>query len=129
MVIDNCLLPETIDHIEGMTPRVPQIPTVAGSLVRLARLKAGLTQRQLADRLGVTQPVVAADESGRRQPTVPTLMRIVSAAGFDLRLRLDPHEDHDEVLESLERQRPREEQERWSDFQANIVQSARQRLR
>ena len=112
-----------------MTPQVLQSPTVAGSLVRLARLKAGLTQRQLADRLGVTQPVVAAYESGRRQPTVPTLMRIVSAAGFDLRLRLAPHDDHDEVLESLERQRPREEQERWSDLQRNIVQSARQRLR
>lgn len=103
-------------------------PTVAGSLILSARLKAGLTQRQLADRLGVTQPVVAAYESGRRQPTVQTLMRILSGAGFDLRLRLAPHEDHDEVLESLERQRPREERQRWRDFQRGIVQSARQRL-
>jgi len=105
-----------------------QSPTVAGSLILSARLKAGLTQRQLADRLGVTQPVVAAYESGRRQPTVQTLMRILSAAGFDLRLSLAPHEDHDEVLESLERERTREEQERWRDFQRGIVQSARQRL-
>jgi len=78
-----------------------QSPTVAGSLVLSARLKAGLTQRQLADRLGVTQPVVAAYESGRRQPTVPTLMRFLSAAGFDLCMSLAPHEDHDEVLESV----------------------------
>ncbi len=111
-----------------MAPQLLRSPTVAGSLVLSARLKAGLTQRQLADRLGVTQPVVAAYESGRRQPTVPTLMRIVSAAGFDLRLSLAPHEDHDEVLETLEMQRPREEQERWSNFQRSIVQSARQRL-
>lgn len=111
-----------------MAPHLLQSPTVAGSLVLAARLKAGLTQRQLADRLGVTQPVVAAYESGRRQPTVPTLMRMVSAAGFDLRLSLAPHEDHDEVLESLERRRPREEQERWSNFQRDIVQSARQRV-
>lgn len=111
-----------------MAPHLLQSPTVAGSLVLSARLKAGLTQRQLADRLGVTQPVVAAYESGRRQPTVPTLMRIVSAAGFDLRLSLAPHEDHDEVLESLERLRPREEQERWSNFQRDIVHSARQRV-
>jgi transcriptional regulator with XRE-family HTH domain len=111
-----------------MAPHLLQSPTIAGSLILSARLKAGLTQRQLADRLGVTQPVVAAYESGRRQPTVPTLMRIVSAAGFDLRLSLAPHENHDEVLESLERQRPREEQERWRNFQRDIVQSARQRL-
>jgi transcriptional regulator with XRE-family HTH domain len=107
-----------------VTPQLLRSPTVAGSLVLSARLKAGLTQRQLADRLGVTQPVVAAYESGRRQPTVPILMRMVSAAGFDLRLHLAPHEDHDEVLESVEKQRPREEQERWSNFQRDIVQRA-----
>jgi transcriptional regulator with XRE-family HTH domain len=111
----------TIDYIEGMTPQLLRSPTVAGSLVLSARLKAGLTQRQLADLLGVTQPVVAAYESGRRQPTVPTLMRIVSAAGFDLRLNLAPHEDHDEVLESLERRRPHEEQERWNTFQRDLA--------
>jgi transcriptional regulator with XRE-family HTH domain len=107
-----------------MASQLLRSPTVAGSLVLSARLKAGLTQRQLADRLGVTQPVVAAYESGRRQPTVPTLMRMVLAAGFDLRLHLAPHEDHDEVLESVEKQRPREEQERWSNFQRDIVQRA-----
>jgi transcriptional regulator with XRE-family HTH domain len=111
-----------------MAPRLLQSPTVAGSLILSARLKAGLTQRQLADRLSVTQPVVAAYESGRRQPTVQTLMRIVSAAGFDLRLTLVPHEDHDEVLESLERQRPRDQQERWRNFQRDIVDAARRRL-
>jgi len=98
-----------------MASHLLQSATVAGSLVLSARLKAGLTQRQLADRLGVTQPVVAAYESGRRQPTVPTLMRIVAAAGFDLRLSLAPHDDHDEVLESLEGRRPREEPELKSD--------------
>jgi transcriptional regulator with XRE-family HTH domain len=94
----------------------------------LARLKAGLTQQQLASRLGVTQPVVAAYESGRRQPTVQTLMRIVEAAGFDLRMSLAPHEDHDEVLVALERQRPSEEQERWRTYQRDIVDAGRRRL-
>ncbi len=112
-----------------MAPQLLQSPIVAGSLVLSARLKAGLTQRQLADRLGVTQPVVAAYESGRRQPTIPTLMRIVSAAGFDLRMSLAPHDDHDDVLESLERHRPHEEQRRWRDFQHDIVEAARQGLR
>ena len=50
-------------------------------------------------------------------------MRMVSVAGFDLRLVLEPREDHDEVLESLERQRPREEQERWRKLQEGIAQS------
>jgi transcriptional regulator with XRE-family HTH domain len=109
-------------------PHLLRSPTVAGSLILSARLKAGLTQKQLSDRLGVTQPVVAAYESGRRQPTVQTLMRILAAAGFDLRLSLAPHEDHDEVLEDLERQRPSEERERWRIYQRDIVEAARRHL-
>jgi uncharacterized protein len=68
---------------------------VAANLVLSARLGAGLTQRDLAHRLGVSQPTVAAYESGRRQPTVPTLSRILAAAGFDLELGLVArHEIH-----------------------------------
>jgi uncharacterized protein len=53
----------------NMVSHLLQSPALAGSLVLSARLKAGLTQRQLAERLDVTQQVVAAYESGRRQPT------------------------------------------------------------
>ncbi|HVA06284.1 MAG TPA: helix-turn-helix transcriptional regulator [Acidimicrobiales bacterium] len=111
-----------------MPPRLLHSPTISGSLVLSARLKAGLTQQQLAARLGVTQPVVAAYESGRRQPTVPTLMKMLAATGFDLRLSLAPHEDHDETLDALERRRPSEEQERWRDYQRDIVDAARRHL-
>jgi transcriptional regulator with XRE-family HTH domain len=88
----------------------------------------GLSQRQLAHRLGVTQPVIAAYESGRRRPTLETLMRMLSAAGFDLRLALAPHDDHDEVLEALERQKPIGEQMRWRDHQRQLVRVATERL-
>lgn len=108
--------------------RLQTSPTVAGSLILTARLKAGLTQRDLADRLGVSQPTVAAYESGRRQPTLQTLMRILAGAGFDLELRLAPHDDHDEVLEALERLRTPEEQERWRTHQRELVHSSRQKL-
>jgi hypothetical protein len=56
------------------------------------------------------------------------LMRMLAAAGFDLRMMLAPHDDHDEVLESLESQRSPEEQERWRRYQQGLVQAARQRL-
>lgn len=111
-----------------MAQRLQSSPSVAGSLILAARLKSGLTQRQLADRLGVTQPTVAAYESGRRQPTVPTLMRWLAAAGFDLRMTLVAHDDHDEVLESLERLRSPADQERWRRYQREQVQRARDRL-
>jgi transcriptional regulator with XRE-family HTH domain len=111
-----------------MASKLQSSPSVAGSLILAARLKSGLTQRELADRLGVSQPTVAAYESGRRQPTVPTLMRWLDAAGFDLRMTLAPHDDHDAVLESLERLRSPDDQERWRRYQRERVQMARDRL-
>ena len=56
----------------------------AAALLREARTRAGLSQRQLGARVGVRQPVIAAYEGGRRQPSFPTLRRLLRAAGYDL---------------------------------------------
>ena len=62
-----------------------------GALLRSARINAGLTQRMVAARAGVSQPVVAAYESGRRQPTVSMLRRLLAAALHDLVITAAPH--------------------------------------
>lgn len=62
----------------------------AGEILRRARTAAGMSQRGVAERAGVTQPEVSAYENGRRQPTLPTLQRLVAATGFTLRLELQP---------------------------------------
>jgi uncharacterized protein len=56
----------------------------AGSLLRRARLGAGMSQAELAFRAGVAQSVISAYEAGRRQPSLPTLARLIDAAGSDL---------------------------------------------
>ena len=45
-----------------------------------ARRKLGMTQAQLADRLGVSQPCVSQWETGRRTPSAPILDRIARLA-------------------------------------------------
>ena len=45
--------------------------TSAGVLLRRARVRAGLTQQELAERAGVAQSVISVYESGQRQPSVP----------------------------------------------------------
>src|ERR1700760_410906 len=60
----------------------------SATLLRSARQRAHLTQGQLATRAGITQSVVSAYESGRRQPSVPTLAALVAATGFELDLQL-----------------------------------------
>ena len=56
----------------------------AASLLRTARTRAGLSQRALAAAAGTSQSAVAAIESGRKQPTVATLERLLRAAGTEL---------------------------------------------
>lgn len=58
-----------------------------GSLIREARFADGLTQAQLARRLGVTQPSVARMEAAGDEVSVATLQRALSALGRSLELR------------------------------------------
>ena len=81
----------------------------AASLILLARLKARLSQRELAERAGVPTTMVSAYECDKRQPTLPTLFRLVEAAGFEVRMRLEPKDRHDELLEAIEAGRSDEE--------------------
>ena len=53
------------------------------SLIAKARLKAGYTQTQLADAIGVGQAQIANWESGFRKPKMDALMRIGAALGVD----------------------------------------------
>lgn len=56
----------------------------AGTLLRDARRRAGMTQAQLAHRAGITQSVVSAYESNRREPSLPALLRLIAATGHAL---------------------------------------------
>lgn len=76
---------------------------IAGALLRSARLRSGLSQTAFADLLGIAQPTLSAYESGRRQPTLPTLMRMLTRAGLELRLDLAQADNHDAVLAEWER--------------------------
>lgn len=69
-----------------------------GALVKQARTKAGLTQDQLAAKAGTSQPAIARYETSRVVPDLETLLRLIRMCGFDLRIDLQPHDDHDEVL-------------------------------
>lgn len=72
----------TIRYIDVMDDRQ------AAGLLKRARQRAKLSQKVLARRAGVTQSVVSAYESSRRQPSLPTLRRLVAAAGMELDVRV-----------------------------------------
>lgn len=62
---------------------------LASALIR-ARADAGLTQEQLAERMGTKQAVVARWEGGKVLPSTRTLMRLAKATGTTLRIRFTP---------------------------------------
>ncbi len=59
-------------------------------LVRDARHAADITQAQLADRAGTTQPAIAAYESAKRTPSIVTLRRLLDACEHDLEVLVRP---------------------------------------
>jgi transcriptional regulator with XRE-family HTH domain len=70
---------------------------MTGQLIRNARVRAGLTQRELAQRLGTHQPVVARWENESTRPDFDSVVKAVEACGFDLHVELRSV-DHDTVL-------------------------------
>lgn len=64
-------------------------------LVREARKRAGLTQRELAERSGTTQSAVARLESGRTSPSFDLVLRLVRACGLRLDVALEEYDDSD----------------------------------
>jgi len=63
--------------------------TLAGELAELVyavRTRAGLTQTELARRMGTTQSSIARVEGGGSLPTVDMLARLSRATGIPLRL-------------------------------------------
>ena len=65
-----------------------------GKLLRQARINARLSQTEVARRALVAQSVVSAYESGRREPSVSTLERLIRATGHRLILDLERSSDY-----------------------------------
>lgn len=59
-------------------------------LVYQMRTQAGISQSELARRMGTRQPFISDIERGGRTPTVATLNRIAHATGNRLRLTAEP---------------------------------------
>lgn len=74
---------------------------IGGELVREARLRAALTQAELARRAGPMQSATARLESGRTSPALEDVIRLLRLTGFDLRVELVPDDDSDRSTAEL----------------------------
>jgi transcriptional regulator with XRE-family HTH domain len=63
--------------------------SLASQLIE-ARARSGLTQAEVADRMGTSQSTVARLESGGAKPSLSTLKRFAQATGARVRITLEP---------------------------------------
>jgi transcriptional regulator with XRE-family HTH domain len=79
----------------------------SGTLIREARLRAGLSQSELAERSGKDRAQIARWEADVVQPSFETLRELIRACGFDLELNFVPYavDEHEtkELRERLQR--------------------------
>ena len=63
---------------------VVKMSTLGGmSLIRAWREHLGLTQEEVARRMGITQPAYAKIEGGKNQPRIATCKRLAMAMGVE----------------------------------------------
>jgi transcriptional regulator with XRE-family HTH domain len=75
----------------------------ANTLVRTARQRKGLTQRELAHRAGIPQPMISSIERGLQDPRYSTLERILAAVDQEIDVvdRAGRGVDRTQFVESL----------------------------
>lgn len=76
--------PEYRNAYEAMSPEFE-----LASAIIAARLQAGLTQSELAERMGTKQPYIARLETGTNNPSFKTLERIAEATGLQLKISFE----------------------------------------
>lgn len=80
--------PEFVRAYEALEEEFALASAVIG-----ARAHAGLTQDELAARMGTSQSAIARLESGRSRPSTTTLAKLAAATGTKLRVSFVPDDE------------------------------------
>jgi transcriptional regulator with XRE-family HTH domain len=77
---------------------------LTGATLRALRERAGLSQRRVAERVGITASVLSAYERERREPGLEIAGRIIEATGCRVRFdtALDPAVQAERLVQVLE---------------------------
>jgi transcriptional regulator with XRE-family HTH domain len=84
----------------------------AAQIIREARLKAGLTQTELATRLSRERAQVARWEIGGQEPSFENLRSVVEACGFSLRIEIAERDETPALDAELDASLPQAPQQR-----------------
>lgn len=66
--------------------------------LQVLRNRAGLTQKEMGRRVGVSQAFIAAVESGKREPRLEVLRRMADVLGYSVDLVIQSDNQHNTTL-------------------------------
>ena len=90
---------------------------ISGDLLREARLRAGLSQAELARRAGKPISVIGRWERGEVKPSLETLRELIRATGLELGFTLTNADSDDHDLALIRRSLARSPAERFAEGQ------------
>jgi transcriptional regulator with XRE-family HTH domain len=102
----------------------------AGELIKEARRRSRLSQRELATRAGTSQAAISRIESGREEPTLERLEQILAGLGWRPVIELEPIALHDDEPQRLYAERNEDPAVRlegglnWIEFAQELVGAA-----
>lgn len=104
---------------------------ISGDLLREARLRAGLSQAELARRAGKPTSVIGRWERGEVRPSLETLRELIRAAGLELGFTLTNADSNDHDLALIRRSLAQAPAERFAEGQraARDIEQTWQRAR
>ena len=100
------------DELKGQRPRTEAGRAAYADEARISafrqlvyrlRVEAGLTQAELAERMGTTQSAIARMEGGGTRPTLETLEKLAAAVGGELVVGVGAHLSEDRGIAKLVR--------------------------
>jgi ribosome-binding protein aMBF1 (putative translation factor) len=77
----------------GRSPTLSWVASLGGDFLRATREQQGISQEELARRVGTHQPQISAWETGRKPIQVEHLATLLRALGLDLSLDAVPHRE------------------------------------
>ena len=100
---------------------------ISGDLVREARSRAGLSQAELAQRLGKSQSAIARWERDEVQPSLETLRSIILGCGFDLSFFMSVADDSNVSI--IDEHLRMTTEERFADLMTRVRFAEQRKLR
>lgn len=93
---------DTKELSEAFTEALRELYNTVGKRLKGIRLKRGMTQQEVRDRVGISDVYISGMEHGKRNPTLERLCLLAFAYGYNIVVLIETDEDVKLITKSIE---------------------------